>query len=256
MRRSVALARDYAKRRVAFGAPLADKPLHVDTIASLQAEAEAAFHLTFRGVELLGEEETGSLDEEESALLRLMNPLIKLVTGKQGVAVASEALEAFGGAGYVEDTGLPRMLRDAQVLPIWEGTTNVLSLDLLRALARIGTLEPIEREVARRTESCDASLASAAKVAVTAVAHAKAWLVEAQAGGPPVIEAGARRFALTLGRALALALLVDHATWSLAHEKDGRAAAAARRFSRQPIDLIDTLDAADARALANDEPLP
>ena len=52
------------------------------------------------------------------------------------MALASEALEGFGGAGYVEDTGLPVYLRDAQVLPIWEGTTNVLSLDVLRAVAR------------------------------------------------------------------------------------------------------------------------
>ncbi len=59
---------------------------------------------------------------------------MKLTTAKQAVAVASEVLESFGGAGYVEDTGLPVLLRDSQVLPIWEGTTNVLALDTLRAL--------------------------------------------------------------------------------------------------------------------------
>ena len=68
--------------------------------------------------------------------LRLVAPLAKLTTGKLAVAVASEYLECFGGAGYVEDTGLPRLLRDAQVLPIWEGTTNVLAVDVLRGLAR------------------------------------------------------------------------------------------------------------------------
>ncbi len=65
-----------------------------------------------------------------------MTPIMKLTTGKQAVSVASEVLESFGGAGYVEDTGLPVLLRDAQVLPIWEGTTNVLALDTLRALGR------------------------------------------------------------------------------------------------------------------------
>ena len=60
-----------------------------------------------------------------------MTPLTKLITGKQAVAVVTEVIESFGGAGYVEDTGLPQLLRDAQVLPIWEGTTNVLSLDAL-----------------------------------------------------------------------------------------------------------------------------
>ncbi len=71
----------------------------------------------------------------EAALLRLLTPLAKLWTGKLAVKLCSEALECFGGAGYIEDTGLPQLLRDAQVYAIWEGTTNVLSLDSLRALA-------------------------------------------------------------------------------------------------------------------------
>jgi hypothetical protein len=129
MRRGVALARDYARRRRRLRRPLSEKPLHLDTLAGLQAEFEAAFHLTFRAVELLGRDEAGEATEEERNLLRLITPLVKLTTGRQAVQVTSEAIECFGGAGYVEDTGLPTLLRDAQVLPIWEGTTNVLSLD-------------------------------------------------------------------------------------------------------------------------------
>src|SRR4029078_6778154 len=129
----------------------------VDTLASLEAEYEGAFLLTFRAVELLGKDENGELEEHEAALLRLLPPIVKLTTAKQAVAVASEVLESFGGAGYIEDTGLPRLLRDAQVLPIWEGTTNVLSLDLLRALARSGTLAPIAREVSTAVEGADPS---------------------------------------------------------------------------------------------------
>src|SRR5690606_11820485 len=136
MRRAVALARDYARRRFAFGAMLSEKPLHLDTLAGMQAEYEAAQQLAFLAVELLGKLEAGEAGEREQALLRLVTPIAKLTTAKQAVAVASEALEAFGGAGYIEDTGLPVLLRDAQVLPIWEGTTNVLSLDVLRALSR------------------------------------------------------------------------------------------------------------------------
>lgn len=107
MQRGLALAKDYAKKRVAFGGKLADKPLHVDTLAGMQAEMDAAFFLCFRAVELLGREEAGVLGEEEAKLLRAITPLAKLVTAKQAVAVASEVLEAFGGAGYVEDTGSP-----------------------------------------------------------------------------------------------------------------------------------------------------
>ncbi|HEU4456940.1 MAG TPA: acyl-CoA dehydrogenase family protein, partial [Longimicrobium sp.] len=116
MRRGIALARDYASRRTAFGATLGEQPLHVDTLAGLQAELEGALHLTFRVVELLGRAEAGELDDAGRALLRVLTPIAKLTTARQGVSVASEAVEAFGGAGYVEDTGLPTLLRDAQVL--------------------------------------------------------------------------------------------------------------------------------------------
>jgi acyl-CoA dehydrogenase len=254
MRRAIALARDYAQKRHAFGDRLANKPLHADTLAGMQAELEGAFLLTFRAVELLGRDENGGLKDDEAQLLRLLTPIVKLTTAKQAVAVASEALEAFGGAGYVEDTGLPRILRDAQVLPIWEGTTNVLSLDVLRVLGRGGSIDVIEREVRARVESGDDR--AAGEVAVRAVEHAKAWLVRAHAQGLPALEAGARRFALTLGRALELALLLDHGAWARATQKDSRSAAAARRLARNGIDLVVEDDAlAESVALANDQPL-
>ncbi|MBX3185874.1 MAG: acyl-CoA dehydrogenase family protein [Labilithrix sp.] len=251
MRAGLALARDYAKRRVAFGAPIADKPLHVDTLAALEAEYQGAFHLTFRAVELLGKDEAGELGEQDAALLRLLTPIVKLLTAKQAVSVASEVLEAFGGAGYIEDTGLPRLLRDAQVLPIWEGTTNVLSLDLLRALAKTGSLEPIAREVRTSIADADPSLKEAAETATRAVEHAASWLVRTMEGGPHAVEAGARRLALTLGRALELGYLVREATRSRPFGDADKPAAAARRFAKHGVDMIsdESLDA-DAKLLA------
>jgi acyl-CoA dehydrogenase len=249
MRRAVALARDYAKRRIAFGAPLAEKPLHVDTLAALQAEQEAAFLLSFRAVELIGRKEAGTLTAEEGLLLRVLTPIAKLTTGKQVVSVASESMEACGGAGYVEDTGLPRLLRDAQVLPIWEGTTNVLSLDTLRALAADGAFFALKNEIGRALEGAsDPSLSEPVATARNAFARAEAWL-SGNLGNPPALEAGARRFALTTGRALALALQCRHATWCLQNGKGPRSAAAARRFAKQSIDQIGDFDAADARLL-------
>jgi alkylation response protein AidB-like acyl-CoA dehydrogenase len=250
MRHGLALAKDYAKRRVAFGAPLREKPLHIDTLAGLEAEYEGAFLLTFRAVELLGKDEAGEIGEHEAALLRLLTPIVKLTTAKQAVAIASEVLESFGGAGYIEDTGLPRLLRDSQVLPIWEGTTNVLSLDLLRALAKLGTLEPIAREVHACVEGADASLKVPAETAVRAVEHAQAWLMKTMEGGPHAVEAGARRLALTLGRALELGFLVREATRSKKHGDEAKPAAAARRFAKNGVDLIsdESLDA-DAKIL-------
>uniref|UniRef100_UPI00066FF318 acyl-CoA dehydrogenase family protein n=1 Tax=Frateuria defendens TaxID=2219559 RepID=UPI00066FF318 len=138
MTRAIALARDYAVRRAAFGRPLIEQPLHAQTLADMQAEFEGAFALAFEVAHLLGRVEQGAASPQEAAVLRLLTPLAKLWTARLAVRLCSEALECFGGAGYIEDTGLPQLLRDAQVYPIWEGTTNVLALDHLRALAGQG----------------------------------------------------------------------------------------------------------------------
>jgi alkylation response protein AidB-like acyl-CoA dehydrogenase len=242
MRRGLALARDYAKKRVAFGAPLVEKTLHADTLARTHATYEGAFLLGFRLVELLGKEEAGEASDDEKQLLRLLSPIVKLTTGKQGVAIASENLESFGGAGYIEDTGLPTLLRDAQVLPIWEGTTNVLSLDLLRALARDASPAILTGEIRRASaQAAAAGLGTEAQIALAAAAHAEAWLAKARDRGPEALEAGARRFALTWGHALELALMIEHAAWSKS-DGDPRSAAAAKLFARSPIDLIDDTD--------------
>ena len=91
MRRGVALARAYATRREAFGERLDQLPLHVDTLAMLEAETWGAFLMAFQLVELYGKLEAGEIDDEERALLRLVTPLTKLATGKQAVATVSSA---------------------------------------------------------------------------------------------------------------------------------------------------------------------
>jgi acyl-CoA dehydrogenase len=253
MRRGLALAGDFARRRTAFGALLADKPLHADTLAALEAEYAAAFCLAFRSVELLGILEHRADDAEREVherLSRVVIPIAKLVTGKQAVAVTSEAIEACGGAGYVEDTGLPRVLADAQVLPIWEGTTNVLSLDTLRALGKGGALEALHAELERNLAAAtDPGLARPVEVARAAMRHAIAW---AQGAMPHVeqLEAGARRLAMTLGRSLSLALLAGHAQWCLDHGFGPRTAAAARRFAMTGVDQIADAALDDTRLLS------
>lgn len=242
MRRAVALTRDYADKRHAFGAALIDKPLHVDTMAETVAESQGAFLLAFRVVELLGRIESGDASEREQLVSRLLTPIAKLTTGKQAVVIASETLESFGGAGYVNDTGLPQLLADAQVLPIWEGTTNVLSLDTLRALKQQGVWQAFVADTEERLEAVsDPRLGGAVERVRSAMGHAASWL-EANLSERDLLESGARRFAMTLGRATELALLVDHAQWCLSHGKGDRALAAARRFSRSRIDLIEDDD--------------
>jgi hypothetical protein len=257
MRRGLALARSYAQSRVQFGTTLAEKPLHMDTLAELQAEFEGAFHLTFRAIELLGREETGSLTDSEAKLLRLIIPLAKLTTAKQAVSVLSEVLEAFGGAGYVEDTGLPRLLRDAQVLTIWEGTTNVLALDALRVILKDGSLDILAAEVARLlTGVVEPKLAEAETSASRAVSHARAWIKEMASADRPGLEAGARRVAITLGRALQLALLVRHAAWAMDRERSRTALAAAIQFERNGVDCIRDHDRDTIEALAETRQRP
>jgi alkylation response protein AidB-like acyl-CoA dehydrogenase len=237
MSRGIGLARDYARRRRAFGGPLAGKPLHADVLAGLEAEREGALLLAFRAAELLGLAEAGEASAAERALLRALTPLAKLTTGKQAVAVASEVVECFGGAGYVEDTGIPRLLRDAQVLPIWEGTTSVLALDALRALSTEGAAAAVEAEVRGRLAAArDGALRPAVDAASGALAVALRWLEAARDGRAR--EAGARRLALTLGRTLELALLVSHAQWGLDGGRGRRAVAAARRLARHGVDLL------------------
>jgi len=242
MHRGLALAFDYAKKRVAFGAPLSEKPLHMDTLLGLQVETEAAFHLAFFVAELNGKSEAGEISENDVQLLRVLTPIMKLTTAKQAVMVASEVLESFGGAGYIEDTGLPGLLRDSQVLPIWEGTTNVLALDTFRAL---GIHTTSESKGEKRLEVLlwqfkiwfesirNPLLIHAGQTAMSALAHASRWLLEGNN-----LEAGARRFAITLGRTVELALLVRHAQWSEDHEADGAATASAHRFARSGIDMV------------------
>jgi len=253
IRRSLALARDYAQKREAFGENIIDQPLHQETLADAQATLEGVFHLSFRLAELLGRQETGQADASDEALLRLLTPIAKLTTAKQAVSATSEMLEAFGGAGYVEDTGLPTLLRDAQVLPIWEGTTNVLSLDLIRALKRVGSIAPLKREVKRCIDAIEApTLIDAIRPAVRGFRDAALWLQKALNEDADTVEAGARRFALTLGHSLEVLYTARHAQWSLHEEQDGRSAAAAERLAARQVNHIADLDSHGAYVLVWD----
>ncbi len=130
----ITLLEDYSNKRSAFGKKLSDIPLHKKTIKEMKATFNACFYFTFYVAKLLGKKEILQSSDKENSLLRLFTPILKLFTAKETIKIVSEAIEGFGGAGYVEDTGIPRRLRDAQVFSIWEGTTNILSLDVLRVL--------------------------------------------------------------------------------------------------------------------------
>jgi alkylation response protein AidB-like acyl-CoA dehydrogenase len=231
MARAISLARDYATRRTAFGVRLIDQPLHARTLADMQAEFEATFALTFFVAELLGRIERGEGAAHEAALLRLLTPLAKLWTAKVSIRIVSEALECFGGAGYIEDTGLPQLLRDAQVYAIWEGTTNVLSLDMLRAIGTAG-IAPLRQAIDGLigTDAPERDVISGALDATEA-------LLGDVVSDRAALEASARGVAFTLARTVAAALLVRSARWARA-EGDARPAAACRRFIARGLDRL------------------
>ena len=224
----------------------------METLAGLQAELEANFLLLFRAVELLGREETDGATDDERLLARVLQPVVKLYTARAAVAHASEVLEAFGGAGYVEDTGLPVLLRDAQVLPIWEGTTNVLALDTLRAIGGGEALDALLRDLeARAARGTHPGLQAPRVRAVDAARRAASWLKARASEDTSLLEAGARAFALTLGRAYALALVVEHAQWLLETRDNRRGLAVARRLAASGLDALDAVDApGDAQQVA------
>src|SRR6266513_438876 len=237
MRRAIALASDYARRRHAFGKPLIEHPLHLETLADMQLELRAAFLLAFRVVELVGRDECGEATDAESRLLRFLIPVAKLYTAKQAIAVASETLETFGGAGYVEDTGLPRLLRDAQVLSIWEGTTNILSLDALRAMERSDALAVWTGDVQRRASAVRMpELASCSEQVLTALKRIENYVVRAAREGSEFQQTGARAFAYAIARTEAATRLTE-----LARATPDRAAvASAQRWcARDLAPLID-----------------
>jgi acyl-CoA dehydrogenase len=235
MRRGVELAGAYADARHAFGRRLADLPLHRATLADLAAEAEAAFALASRGMELLGRVEHGVAGEAEQRALRALVPTAKLLTAKDAVAHASEVVEAFGGAGYIEDTGVPRLLRDAQVLPIWEGTTNVLSLDLLRAESREEAVTALLGDLAEQLAAVGAMPAAA--VHTDLVEGSRAALLERVRAWPDsdgdALQEQLREFALRLGRTYAAALLARHAAHRRVRHGDDRAAGIANRYAER-----------------------
>jgi putative acyl-CoA dehydrogenase len=128
MRRGVAEAVHHARHRSAFGALLADQPLMRNVLADLAIESEAATASALRLAR--------AYDEDDRPLRRFGTAVMKYWVCKRATPHAAEALECLGGNGYVEESPMPQLLRDSPLNGIWEGSGNVISLDVLRALAR------------------------------------------------------------------------------------------------------------------------
>jgi putative acyl-CoA dehydrogenase len=243
--RCLHLARDYARRRQAFGKAIADQPLHLQTLADMQCEFEAVFHLVFSLLHMLGQDETGKASEETTAVLRLLTPVAKLWSAKQAISTASETIESFGGAGYIEDTGLPRLLRDSQVFAIWEGTTNVLSLDVLRAIAKDNALPAFFKNVESRLSAVKSKSLSTEVTAVRAALEKMKAQVKVLSKSEQSMQASARAFAFGLGRVFAASLMIEFAEACQDKKQRPWSDDIARRFCRSPLFVVPQEDDLD-----------
>jgi putative acyl-CoA dehydrogenase len=186
----------HARHRRAFGALLVDQPLMQNVLADLAVESEAATALAVRLA--------AALDAGESAFLRLAGAAAKFWVCKRTPAVTAEAMEVLGGNGYVEESGLPRLYRQAPLNSIWEGSGNVIALDVLRAMDRSSdSLAAVTAEI-ELARGADARFDDAVKT------------LHAELGDADGLPLRARRVASLLALCLQGSLLLRHAPAAVA----------------------------------------
>jgi putative acyl-CoA dehydrogenase len=202
MRLGCVTAVHYATHRRAFGASLISQPLMTSVLADLVLESEAATTLALR---LAGAADRAARgDAAEADLLRVALPAAKHWICKRAPLHAAEALECLGGNGYVEESGMPRLYREAPLNSIWEGSGNVTALDLLRALQR--------QQGAAEALAAELDLAAGGDPRLdTAVSGLNQELRKLAGRTGPEAQFGARRLAGMITVALQAALLVRHA---------------------------------------------
>jgi len=150
MRRGYLEAKHYVSNRNAFGQPLIQFPMIQDTIGKYAAKLHVEVATVFDLIQLYDKVTSGQGSEQDIILNRLNIAIMKKETAEQAVHYASEAIELHGGNGYIEDFVTPRLLRDAQVLTVWEGTANILALELIRLVDKFQAHELFVRVMQER----------------------------------------------------------------------------------------------------------
>jgi putative acyl-CoA dehydrogenase len=196
VRAALTQALHHAQHRSAFGARLVDQPLMQNVLADLAVESEAATALAIRLA--------AALDAGETPFLRLAGAAAKFWVCKRTPGVVAEAMEVLGGNGYVEESGLPRLYRQAPLNSIWEGSGNVIALDVLRAMGRSSdTLAAVSAEI-ELARGADSRFDDAVK------------RMHAELGDPDGLPLRARRVAGLLALGLQGSLLLRHAPGAVA----------------------------------------
>jgi hypothetical protein len=240
-RRAFLEAAIYAARREQWGNRIDSYPLVRETLVDLLVDLEASTALVFECAAAV------RLADDELSGRRLRRLLAKMRATRVAIGAASTALEVFGGNGYMEDWPMARQLRDAQCHTIWEGTENILCLDVRRAMRSEGSHEVLFERVERSLATASASSGAGAGAGVSAaVAPAAAMLAAALAdarkaadhllAAPDDVQLlNARRFAFLLADLAMGAGLVDEARWALERDGDARKAVVAVRFGRRHL---------------------
>jgi len=196
MRQALVQALNHTRQRKAFGRTLIEQPLMRSVLADMALESEAALRVSMQLADAFGQQ-----GEAAQAWKRIVTPAAKFWICKRAVEMAGEAMEVFGGNGYVEDGPMARLFREAPVNSIWEGSGNVMCLDVLRAIARHPDSMQILLDDLQRRAGDEVSL------------HAEiAGLRDALRQPPEQLEAGARRYTQKLMLAAQAVLMCESAS--------------------------------------------
>lgn len=155
-RRAIIEGYQFLNQRQSFGKPTMEHALVRDKFWEVGSMYVADFYMVWRTIRAWDNAENG--DEREEHLFRLLTPMIKKSVSEEGVYIAREGMELMGGLGYVEDTVMPKILRDLNVNPIWEGSGNIMVLDMLRASAKSQGLSILKDEITTALENAEGSV--------------------------------------------------------------------------------------------------
>ena len=233
-RRSFLEGAIYAAQREQWGQRIDRYPLVRETLVDILVELEAGTALTF---ECAAAARTAETEEEGRALRRILVPLAKIRATREAIGAASQSLELLGGNGYMEDWPMARQLRDAQCHTIWEGTENILCIDVRRAInnegAHVALLARVERALA--AAGTGAVLAPIVDAVAATLGETREAIDHLADASNDLQLLHARRFSYLLADLVEGALLLDEASWQLGRDGDARKAVVARRFARNHL---------------------
>ena len=241
----------YAANREAFGQTIDQFPLMKRDLVDMQVDFEAALAFAMESGRYLDRYERDHDDREAFKLLRTLVPIAKHRTARMSIDAASYAMEIQGGNGYVEDFVTHRLYRDAQVLPIWEGTSNILSLDLLRALEKEDAHEVLIPLVNGYLEDAtDPVLAGMTETVSNHFETLQESLLTLATADDEYAQHEAKELADLIFDVVTAAILLSKAQQRLDEEGDAREAVVARWF------IEDRLDRDASRGIADGDALP